>query len=164
MAEIKTPVIVVGIDGSAESLVALRWALREGVTRQATVEVVHCWQPHTLTDLAFGSPHELSRGSICMVDNEAAAAMAEMTVTPQVIRTSLHARPAKVLLGRSSGACLLVLGTHGHTALRDVVFGKVATNCIKHAPCPVVIVDAQANAVTYDHRRPAESAVPAGLG
>ena len=150
--------IVVGIDGSKESLAALRWALREGATRKAVVEVIHCWQPHTLTDLAFGSPHELSRGSLCMLDNEVAAALAGMTEKPEVVQTSIHGRPATALLHRSAHADLLVLGAHGKTAIRDVVFGQVASSCFKHAPCPVVVVDVEDHAVTHHSDRVAVAA------
>jgi nucleotide-binding universal stress UspA family protein len=148
MTENHTPSIVVGIDGSKQSLAALRWALREGVSRTAAVEVVHCWQPQTLTDLAFGTPRELSRGSLCMLDGEVAAALSEMTVKPVVVQTSIHGRPATALLNRATHAQLLVLGSHGQTGLRDVVFGKVEASCTKHAGCPVVVVDANDDAVT----------------
>ena len=49
--------VVVGIDGSAESLAALRWALKEANALDARVEVVHSYLPETLTDLGFSSPH-----------------------------------------------------------------------------------------------------------
>jgi len=133
--------IVVGIDGSPESLSALRWTLNEAVSTNSTVEAVHCWQPHTIPDVIFGSPTELHRGSICMLRNEVQAALTEMPEKPEVQETSVHGRPAHVLLERASGARLLVLGAHGHTALHDVSFGRVATSCLRHAGCPVVIVD-----------------------
>ena len=46
--------IVVGIDDSEVAAMALRWALAEGVLRQATVEVVHSWSP-PLSALPFGA-------------------------------------------------------------------------------------------------------------
>src|SRR4029453_14176306 len=46
--------IVVGIDDSDQAAAALRWALAEGVLRQATVEVVHSWSP-PLSALPFGA-------------------------------------------------------------------------------------------------------------
>lgn len=153
MTEIHRQVVVVGLDASTEGLSALRWALREAVDRDAAVEVVHCWQPQTLTDLALGSPHELSRASICMVDSEVRAALAEMTSAPEVMQTSIHGRTATTLLHRAAHADLLVLGAHGRTSVHDRVFGKVAETCVKHASCPVVIVDAAANASTYEGRR-----------
>src|SRR3954454_16268513 len=77
MTENSTPPIVVGIDGSSQSLAALRWALREGAQSGAPVHVVHCWQPQNLTEYALVAPHSFARASACMLDNEIAAALAE---------------------------------------------------------------------------------------
>ncbi len=152
MTETPRRSVVVGLDASVEGLSALRWALREATNRNASLEVVHCWQPETLTDLALGTPHELSRASICMVDNEVRAALAEVTDAPEVIQTSVHGRTATTLINRAAHAELLVLGAHGHTSMHDRMFGKVAQSCIKHAACPVVVVDAAQNASTYEGR------------
>lgn len=70
--------VVVGIDGSAESLAALRWALTEAVILDAFVDVVHCYLPQTLTDFSVGKPHELHTGSAIMLENEISTALAEM--------------------------------------------------------------------------------------
>jgi nucleotide-binding universal stress UspA family protein len=133
-------VIVVGIDGSAESLAALRWALKEGVTVGSTVEVVHCYLPETLTDFGFGTPHELHAASSIMLDNEVAAALREMPEQPTVRTLSLPGGPTKSLLERAKNASLLVLGVHGHTALRDLILGRVGQTCLRRASCPVVVV------------------------
>ena len=70
--------IVVGIDGSDASLAALRYAIREGIVRSAPVEVVHAWHAHTARDVAFAAPHELQRGSICMLQIEVAALVGDV--------------------------------------------------------------------------------------
>ena len=133
--------IVVGIDGSTESLAALRWALREAAATDSSVEVVHCWHPHAVTDVLFGSPEELHRGSVCMLRNEVTAALAEMSGRkPDVLESSRRGRPGPVLLERTTVARLLVLGAHGRTELRDLAHGQVVSTCLKHASCPVVVV------------------------
>ena len=132
--------VVVGIDGSAESLAALRCALKEANALDARVEVVHSYLPETLTDLGFSSPHELHAASAIMLENEVKAALLEMPQQPQVERLSLRGGPATVLLERSKNASLLVLGVHGRTALRDIILGRVAQACLRHATCPVIIV------------------------
>lgn len=142
--------VVVGIDGSAESLAALRWALKEATRREAPAEVVHCYLPQTLTDLGFSSPHELHTSSVMMVDNEVAAALRELPEPPEVRRTSVIGSPAKVLVERAKDASLLVLGVHGRTALRDLVLGRVGSACLRHASCPVVIVDLDQKIVQHD--------------
>jgi len=149
------PFIVVGIDGSDESLAALRWALREGVSTSARVDVIHAWHAKTARDAAFGSAHELARGSVCMLQNEVAAALTEMPAAPEVTQTSVHGRPAFVLLDRADGAQQLVLGEHSHTDLRDIVFGQLAAACRRQASCPVIVVDRDAGVVTWDSHKSA---------
>lgn len=40
------------------------------------------------------------------------------------------------------GADLLVIGTHGRTGLRRLIFGSVAEKVVRHATCPVLTVQA----------------------
>lgn len=141
MTEISVRRIVVGIDGSAESLAALGWALRSAAADRQTVEVIHCWKAQTLSDAFLSSAHELHRASECMLDNEVAAALAVLDDRPDVVRSSIRGNPAIELVARAAGAELLVLGRHRMFRLRDKVFGQVADRCIRNAGCPVVIVD-----------------------
>ncbi len=41
---------------------------------------------------------------------------------------------------KSVGADLLVIGAHGHSALKRFIFGSVAERIVRHADCPVLIV------------------------
>jgi nucleotide-binding universal stress UspA family protein len=147
MAE-NSPSIVVGIDGSNGSLQALRWAMREAVSRDAAVEVVHCW-PTTLSERVLSTPHEVGRASVCMLTNEVAAALEEFPVKPSVTMQSVNGRAGVVLVERAKNADLLVLGAHGHTAMEDVLFGTVVAECVKSASCPVFVVDAEGRAVKH---------------
>lgn len=142
-----------GIDGSRQSLVALRWALQEASMTAAGVEVVHCWQPHGLTDGLFGSPDERHRGSLCMLHNEVQSALAALPAAaarPKVVQTSRSGRAANVLTDRGIGADLLVLGAHGRTDAVDLAFGRVAASCLRHAPCPIVIVENEHTIIRHE--------------
>ncbi len=143
---VPAPRIVVGLDGSDNSVGALRWALRRGAEMGATVEVVHCWLPETFPEL-FGGRRELSMGSECMLHNEVSAALADMPDAPRVVQVSVHARPSVELVRRSAGAEMLVLGEHSYTQLRDRVVGRVLDRCLSRAQCPVIVVD-RARAMT----------------
>jgi nucleotide-binding universal stress UspA family protein len=123
--------IVVGVDDSEQAAAALRWALAEGVLRQATVEVVHAWS-EPMAALPF------ARAS---VDEVVDAALAEMEEQPpEVLRTILPGGPALTLVEVAESADLLVVGSHGRTGLSRMVLGSVAMACVQHAPCPVVVV------------------------
>ena len=127
----KPPSIVVGIDGSGESAAALRWALREGSARKIPVEVVHCWQRHSLKDLESGLPREVSRGSVGILEAETTAELSAIDSGPELVRSSVHGRPAQVLLHRTENAVLLVIGAHSHLANRHAGRGQVADMCIQ---------------------------------
>lgn len=148
MTSISAPTIVVGIDGSSESQAALRWALRHAGS-ETTVEVVNCWQAQTLRDLAFGSSHELQNASNCMLDNEIAAAARDIAIMPTVRQSSVNGRPATVLTSLAQHAELLVLGAHGHTNMRDILFGQIEASCRRRAAA-VVVVDADGHAIRHE--------------
>jgi nucleotide-binding universal stress UspA family protein len=139
--------IVVGVDDSEQAAAALRWALEEGVLRQATVEVVHSWSP-PMSAMPFGATLRLRahEGEIDAVARESVdeivdAALAEMDdQPPEVLRTILPGAPALTLVDVAEGAELLVVGSHGRTGLSRLVVGSVAMACVQHAPCPVVVI------------------------
>jgi nucleotide-binding universal stress UspA family protein len=139
--------IVVGVDDSEQAAAALRWALAEGVLRQATVEVVHSWSPPTAA-MPFGATLHLraNEGEIDAVARQAVddivdGALAEMDdQPPQVLRTILPGAPALTLVEVAESADLLVVGSHGRTGLSRLVVGSVAMACVQHAPCPVVVI------------------------
>jgi nucleotide-binding universal stress UspA family protein len=139
--------IVVGVDDSEQAAAALRWALAEGVLRQATVEVVHSWSP-PMSAMPFGATLRLRahEGEIDAVARQAVdeivdAALGEMDdQPPEVLRTILPGAPALTLVEVAESADLLVVGSHGRTGLSRLVVGSVAMACVQHAPCPVVVI------------------------
>jgi nucleotide-binding universal stress UspA family protein len=139
--------IVVGVDDSEQAAAALRWALAEGVLRQASVEVVHSWTP-PVSALPFGAT------LVIPVDEAAVDAAARTSVEelvdkalaeidgprPPVQVTILPGGPSTTLVEVSEGADMLVVGSHGRTGLSRLMLGSVAMACVNHASCPVVVV------------------------
>ena len=136
--------IVVGVDGSAGSRAALRWAWNEARAHGAALEVVVAWQyPITSSLPAFGSmptPDDL--------EGEARDAMlaivAEEGITPDagVAVTTLVAEGTAVqaLLGAAANADLLVVGSRGHGGFTGLLVGSVSQQCVSHSTVPVVVV------------------------
>jgi nucleotide-binding universal stress UspA family protein len=48
--------------------------------------------------------------------------------------------PAEELVELSREASLLVVGSHGHGAIRGLLLGSVALHCALHAAAPVLVV------------------------
>lgn len=139
--------IVVGVDESAHAASALRWALREGALRKATVEVVHVWQP-PVAALPFGAilPLSVDEGELDAaareeLDKAVDTAMAEVgEPLPEVNRIAMPGSAAYTLIDIAREADLLVVGSHGRSGLAQLVLGSVAHVCVQHATCPVVVI------------------------
>jgi nucleotide-binding universal stress UspA family protein len=139
------PRIVVGVDGSPSSRMALRWALRQANLTNGTVDAVIAWKiPMVLQSYGYapiyveedGSFEENARKALEAVIGEEAESAGRERVTSLVI----HGHPAQVLLDAAAGADLLVVGSRGHGEFADALLGSVSQNCSHHAPCPVLIM------------------------
>lgn len=141
--------IVVGVDDSDQAAAALRWALAEGVLRQATVEVVHAWTP-PVSALPFGATlvipvdeSAIDSAARASVEDLVATAVAELDgPAPDVQVTILPGGPSVTLVEVAEDADLVVVGSHGRTGLSRLMLGSVAMAVVNHAPCPVVVVRA----------------------
>lgn len=134
------PHLVVGVDGSAAGRRALRWALQEALRRSCRLEVVHCWYPRTTEGIsvaAVTSPRELRSSSERMLRDETAAVSRRFTTLPALELTSAHGRPVPTLVAASEYAQLLVVGAR----VRSGSGLEVADGCVRHARCPVVVVE-----------------------
>lgn len=131
--------IVVGLDGSLESALALRWAIAEAHLRSASVEAIHAWQYPPIG--SFLPPSHQGAEDLAQELLDAAVEHAQRLApdVPFAARRSLGAT-IPVLLEGSGGAALLVLGARGHGRFPDMLLGSVAHQCARHASCTVVVV------------------------
>ena len=130
--------IIVGVHGSAASLVALRWAAREAALRHVTLHVVRAWEdqgrhlaPYALLRPGSRESRAAADASLQQAVCAAAAESPLVTMTAEVA----DGPPARVLIDRAAHAGLLV----GGSAARDVL-GPVTRVCLHRAPCPVVLI------------------------
>jgi nucleotide-binding universal stress UspA family protein len=141
--------IVVGVDGSAGSQQALRWALDEACRRPADVEIVCCW-PLSLVSasngyaLAYVTDEEVAAAGHVCIDEMTTACREEMEAGNaagiDVSTTVLEGDAASSLISESKGAALLVVGRRGHGGLSRLVLGSVSRHIASPAHCPVVVV------------------------
>ena len=135
-ADISRPLIVVGMDGSPGSRAALQWAVAHAELIGATVHAVLAWQlpethSYTSRDTEADARITLNTAIDAALGPDQRARVTAL-VTP--------GRPGHVLMEASSGAQLLVVGSHRHGDLVERLIGSVSQYCVTHASCPVVVV------------------------
>ena len=132
--------IVVGVDGSPDSGEALRWALAQAEATGAQVHAVCAWEvPVTVLLMPTATEQDYADRAVQVLDQTLAEVVGD--APPVVVRAeALEGRPARVLVTQAAGADLLVIGSHGRGELPGMHLGSVASYCVHHAPCPVVLL------------------------
>lgn len=141
----RTPVILVGVDGSAESRAALRWAMEEAAHRGARVEAMLTYhrEPAIVPAAPMGlNPYgEMPQRHPARELHEAVRQVrATVLHAPDVAECVVVGDAAVQLAEASKHAALLVIGTRGRGAVREFLSHGVAANCLRHAECPVVVI------------------------
>jgi nucleotide-binding universal stress UspA family protein len=134
-----TPELIIGIDGSKESL----GALREGLTLAAAMgyraRVICAWnwpmgQGMAMTPPIYWDPEgdarEILTTALAAVDIPEGLAVSAETA---------HGDAADVLIAASAHARMLVTGSTGAGMARALLLGSVSTKCAQRAACPVLV-------------------------
>jgi nucleotide-binding universal stress UspA family protein len=142
--------VVVGVDDGDDSpndrsLAALRWAVRlPGVDR---IEVSHAdfvpgvaagplREPGLESDQAAGVDLELIRTAIDRATDGAGIPPNGAEVVPVLSAGT----GAFALIEASRDADLVVIGTHGRSALVELILGSTSLEVLAHAHCPVAVI------------------------
>ena len=136
ISDISTPLIVVGVDGSAGSQEALRWAVAQAELSGAAVRAIRAWQLPESYSAASRDYEADARRELQIAIEEALGPDQRSRVTT----LEVAGRPGHVLVDASHHAQLLVVGSHGHGDLVGRLLGSVSEHCVHHASCPVVVV------------------------
>lgn len=138
--------VVVGVDGSPASKVAVDWAARNAVLHGAPLTLVHVLTPPAV--MAFPDvpmppgylewQQEQGRGLLDAAEQTAreAAGQTALDITSEMV--SGPSVPS--LVDASKDARLIVVGCRGHGALARGILGSVSNGLVHHAHCPVVII------------------------
>ncbi|WP_020420143.1 universal stress protein [Amycolatopsis sp. ATCC 39116] len=137
--------IVAGIDGSEHSLRALRWAAANARRRHEPLHVVYAFAP-LAGFYGAGMPvlqnayDELVRvGEKTLAD--AARTAREVAGDEVTITSEMPDEPAAPLLvSRSRGARMIVLGSSGAGGFTGMLTGSTTVEVSAHAQCPVAVV------------------------
>src|SRR4051812_42501993 len=141
------PRVVVGIDGSDESIAALCWAIGYAGRTAGTVRAVMVWQQPAvhgypsyarsmpvIADAPYGPDIEQwTRETLAALVNDVVGG----SQTPPIQQLTVEGSPASVLVEQSKSADLLAVGARGHSVFTELLLGSVSTHCLHHAGCPV---------------------------
>jgi nucleotide-binding universal stress UspA family protein len=139
--------VVVGLDGSEESVAALQWAADEVKARGGQLEVVCAWELPFSGLAASYSPEPSGLPNAREVERQTTEAL-DSTVqqvlgngpASDVRRVVRGGDPATVLLDQVGEADLLVVGSRGQGGFHRLQLGSVSEKVVRHAPCTVVVV------------------------
>ncbi|MBY4107610.1 universal stress protein [Rhodococcoides fascians] len=138
--------VVVGVDGSATSLDAVRWATREAIRRHAPLELVtsSLFAPGTYGDAislrigAFADPDvEAKRALTAAVDVAHKTAAGNSLILDTRLE---HGSAARNLTHFDVAPTLIVVGSRGLGEFTGGLVGSVSTAVVSHAKCPVVAI------------------------
>ncbi len=133
--------VVVGVDGSSTSDLALDWAVGEATRRNLPLHIIHAFSfgyPKTIS--GFGHSVDDLR-QIAHSVREDATARAQRANPELVITWDESAYgPAPTLVQASKTAATVVVGARGLSAVGGVLVGSVSLQVATHAHCPVVVV------------------------
>lgn len=135
--------VVVGVDGSPNSMAALRWAAAEAIAHDVKLVVVHSWTTPVVPDpmgyAAFVDLAPIEAESHELVDqllNDLDPAMRP----PEIVKLVVGDRPADVIVSAATDASVVVVGSRGRGGFAGLLLGSVSNDVLHHAPGVVVVV------------------------
>ncbi len=131
--------IVVGVDGSAASIHALQWAVRQAGLTGATVDAVCAWQ--FPVSYGWAVTDDTDYGALAAEALEKAIVeVRRLDETVEIRGRVVEQNAAQALLDAAEGAELLVVGSRGHGGFTGALLGSVSNHCVHHAGCPVLVI------------------------
>ncbi|HEY7145956.1 MAG TPA: universal stress protein [Streptosporangiaceae bacterium] len=136
--------VVAGVDGSEESIMALSWAARYAKATGAALQAVLAWHyPAAVGTAPPGVTPQPVRAQAeqYVLDNLTAAIGKAAEPAAELAEPRIaYGHAAPVLVDESGQADLLVVGGRGHSSFAGMLLGSVSTYCVSHARCPVLVV------------------------
>ncbi len=142
--------ILVGVDGSACSKLAVEWAAREAAVRNVPLRIVHVAYPAIGAWSGWGMPapppedvgrrqeyqaRKVVDDAIQVVD-AAIDGNDRLPVSSEIVWSS----PVPTLVDLTKEAQMMVVGCRGQGALARGLLGSVSTGLVHHAHCPVAVI------------------------
>jgi nucleotide-binding universal stress UspA family protein len=139
--------IIVGVDGSDDSIAALRWAVDLAESICATVRAVHVWTPLPGHGITKKNRHTLESRR-ARRESDAEAVLREVVggveiESANVEQQVVEGNPGPALVDLSRNSDLLVVGAAGRSTnalVRRPPLGSCARYATRHAMCPATVI------------------------
>jgi nucleotide-binding universal stress UspA family protein len=134
--------ILVGVDGSAGSQVAVEFAAREAAAHGATLRLLSAWEVPTNV-MSGGSVPDLYasfEAEALELLGQAAARVRELEPAVVVEQKAVEGHAGNALVDEAASADLVVIGRRGRSGFTELLLGSISHQVADHARCPVVIV------------------------
>ena len=128
--------IVVGVDGSPESLLAVDWAVWEAQQVGVPLEIVHVDMVDEDVLELLDYTARVEKGALASGVERAQALAPDLDISAKV----LGPPTIEALLKESENALMLVVGSRGLGAVGSLMLGSVSQACAARAKCPVVVI------------------------
>lgn len=133
--------VVVGVDGSLNSALALRWALAEASLAAVPMIIVHAWNdPDFDNELSLGDSRTLRQQHAQTLLDDIVTTAASIDPTVSVTPLLIEGHPAKALIDAADAKDLVVVGSRGRGGFRALLLGSVSRGVLEHAACSVAVV------------------------
>lgn len=123
--------VLVGADGSEESLATVEFAYRQASLRGLPLTIMHCY-----VDARPGSPADDVRLEVAEPLSGLGEKFPEVRARTELVRGFAD----EALAGASERMDLLVIGAHHGSRLSAALHGSVAQGVVERARCPVAVV------------------------
>jgi nucleotide-binding universal stress UspA family protein len=136
--------IVVGVDGSAASDAAVRWAVGESVMRELPITLIHVVAPAPIdsTMAPDGTIPQVRLDHARQVVEHSREIAAELTYRqkPRMQDEIAYAGVVSALIEASENAHMIVTGSRGVDAFSGYRLGSVSAALLRDARCPIAVV------------------------
>lgn len=130
--------VVVGVDGSPESLAALRWAADYARHAGAPLHAVIAWERNAgfgFMPVSHEGFHDEASRTLERAVHKVLGQQGE-----EVVLRVVEGRAADALVEASRSASLLVVGERAYASVAGLLLGHTGETCVRHAACSVVVV------------------------
>jgi nucleotide-binding universal stress UspA family protein len=136
--------VVVGVDGSALSLLAVEFAAAEAEARGTDLVAVHVWLhpvstgPGDMLPLVYDPDRPQAEERLVLAQSLAGLAQRhpDLRIRPELV----HGHPARCLIEWSKAAQLMIVGSRGKGGFAGLLLGSVSQSLVHHADCPIAVV------------------------